>query len=89
MTLKVASFHGSLEPKLLEIWKNYWHVSDTKIIQTTQKSSYFAFVKLYKGKNPSYFHNYMRYTFKIISKIPDFASRIFVEETWEFKIPDL
>ena len=50
MALKVASFHGSLEPKLLEVWKNYWHVSDTKIIQTTQKSSYFAFVKLYKGK---------------------------------------
>eukprot|EP00493_Phyllostaurus_siculus_P007357 UN07435 len=23
--------------------KNYWHVSDTKIIQTTQRSSHFAF----------------------------------------------
>ena len=44
MTLKVASIHGTLEPKLMEIWKNYWHVSDTKIIQTTQKSSYFAFI---------------------------------------------
>ena len=26
------------------------HVSDTKIIQTTRKSTYFAFVRLYKGK---------------------------------------
>ena len=40
MTLKVASFQRSLEPELVEIWKNWWHVSDTKIIQTTRKFSY-------------------------------------------------
>ena len=51
MTLKVASFHGSLEPKLVEIWKNKWHVSDTKIIQTTRKSSYFAFIRPFPLEN--------------------------------------
>ena len=34
-----ASFQRSLEPKLIEICKNSWRVSDTKIIQTTQRSS--------------------------------------------------
>ena len=53
MTLKVANFHGSLEPKLAEIWKNKLHVSDTKIIQTTRKSSYFAFIR---PKNRIFIH---------------------------------
>ena len=28
-----CDFHGSLEPNLVEIWQNKWHVSDTKIIR--------------------------------------------------------
>ena len=51
MISKFASFQKSLEPK-------YWRyeekkkcvVSDTKIIQTTWKSNYFAFIGPYKGK---------------------------------------
>eukprot|EP00493_Phyllostaurus_siculus_P020244 UN20569 len=50
MTLQIASFQRSLEPKLVEIWKNYWHVSDIKIIQTTRKSNFFSFIRPYKGK---------------------------------------
>ena len=49
ITLKVASFQ-SLEPKLVEICENRWHVSDTKLIQTTRESRYFAFIRPYKRK---------------------------------------
>ena len=42
-----CEFSTKLESKLLEIWKNNWHVSDSKIIQTTRKVSYFG---PYKGK---------------------------------------
>ena len=48
--LDVGSRRRSSETKLEEIRKNEWCVSDMKIIQTTRKSSYFAFITAYKGK---------------------------------------
>ena len=50
MTLKITRFQRSLETKQEEIWENKWHVSDTKIIQTTGKSGYFTFIMCYTIK---------------------------------------